>query len=362
MDHEQSIEELKQEIDRLKELLRVKENELNSLIANSKNQTTKNKGKEILKIRTKRKARVSSQKGRLFGLPKNTLETIKSKFSTTARKLEKTDFRIDDSATHQNYNYDASIDEVIENFSNGLKIQQERLAELNLKPNKKQKASRVSARVTFSPKLLMNKVKKNFNAAKIVVMRRVSSASYLYNEYMENKTYKRDQELAEDLQAEEDYERIKERKADFKAALKDAKHGKKLNLKEGSKVVISRTTSMVIAVPSVLLNSIKKNFNKIIESIKNKENKPLTEDNDNLENKSSKNNQETSKKTPAKEKKVTIKSEKKEERERRHQAILDMIKALDQEQQQVLKAQKEELSSLQSEIMYNIRETSGRRR
>lgn len=362
MDHEQSIEELKQEIDRLKALLQVKEKELNSLMARSKNQTTKNKGKVTLKIRTKRKAKVSSQKGHLFRVPKDILAAIKPKFSTSARKLKQPNFKVNDSATHQDYNYDASIDEIIENFSNSLKIQQERLAELNLKPNKKQKASMASARVTFSPKLLMNKVKKNFNAAKIVVMRRVSSASYVYSGYMEAKNYKRDQELAEDLQAEEDNERIKERKADFKAAIKDAKHGKKLNLKEGSKVIISRATSMVISMPSVLLNSIKKNFNKIIESIKNKENKHLTDDNENLKNESSKKNQETAKKSQAKEKKVTIKSEKREERERRHQAILDMIKALDQEQQQVLQAQKEELSNLQSEIMYNIRETSGRRR
>ena len=276
MDHVQSIEELMQEIDRLKALLQTKENKLDTRIANRD---------RIIKFKfpPNKKVKTNSQIGRLFGVSKDMINTIQSNFSKVAKKFKKAfndyqankegaNFQAHSEAINQNYNYDASIDEIIENFSKSLKEQQEKL---NLKREKKQKASRVSARVTLSPKLLMNKVKKNFNKAKIVIMHQASSLSYTYGEYKERKAYERNQELADDLQYEVEKERIKQRKSDFKAA---------------------------------------------------------------------------------------IKAEKQEEKERRHQAILDMIKALDQEQQQELESQRAEISNLQSEIMYNMREGGGRRR
>lgn len=468
MDHVQSIEELMQEIDRLKALLQTKENELDTRIANRD---------RIIKFKfpPNKKVKTNSQIGRLFGVSKDMINTIQSNFSKVAKKFKKAfndyqankegaNFQAHSEAINQNYNYDASIDEIIENFSKSLKEQQEKL---NLKREKKQKASRVSARVTLSPKLLMNKVKKNFNKAKIVIMHQASSLSYTYGEYKERKAYERNQELADDLQYEVEKERVKQRKFDFKAAIKAEKKEEKLRLKEEQKIKIDHAKASIITMPFVLINSVKKNFNKAkialmvkannlsVEYNEYRERKAYERDQDladdlqyevekerikqrksdfkaaikehnkevkkekrevqkqrissalcyvcslpksqlnkvrtylgaiqskygelyqeladHKEEKAQIKNQKLADKLQAKVEKTehkqhksdfkaAIKAEKQEEKERRHQAILDMIKALDQEQQQELESQRAEISNLQSEIMYNMREGGGRRR
>lgn len=482
MDHGQSIEELTQEIDRLKALLQTKENELSTRIANNRRELSANKKNARLHMRSNYKAKISSQVGRLFSAPQGLLGTIKSNFSTTYKKVEEAfrnyaaikegaNFQMSAQAIYQNYSYDASIDEIIKNFSDALKVQQERLEELALKNSKKQKISKVNARVTLSPKLLMNKIEKNFNKAKIAVMHRVSDVSYKYGEYKETKAYERDQKLSEELQAIEEKERMRMRKADFKAAIKEQKREDKLQFKENFKAKVNHAKSSVVTMPFVLMNSIKKNFNKakisalskvnslsakyseyketkasvrdqkladelqaieekertkmrkadfkaalkeqtkierkernevrkhkvssafsyvitipknqiakvkagishISGSIQSKYGELYQEVMDSKEERQHIKNQKIAEELQAQQEKeqakprkadfkAAIKSEKREDRERRHQAILDMIKALDQEQQEVIQAQKEEISSLHSQIMYNMGETGGRRR
>lgn len=256
MDYTLSTEELSQEIDRLKSLLQTNEIELN----------TRDSKKERVKVHPNRKSKVTSNKARLFGIPKDMMGNIISNFSKTTKIFEiimhKHQTKVSNQAISQNSGYDASIDEIIENFSRSLKEQEEIL---NLNKEKKPKASRVSARVTLSPKLLMNKVKKNFNKAKIVVMQQASILSVKYGDHKVNKAFEHDQKIADKLQNRVEKEERKQHKADFKAALKDEK-------KEKRKFKISRAKARVITMPFVLMNSVKKNFNKAKISVMNKVN------------------------------------------------------------------------------------------
>lgn len=60
--------------------------------------------------------------------------------------------------------------------------------------------------------------------------------------------------------------------------------------------------------------------------------------------------------------KAEKKAAKKDDRKARHDRIMEMIKTLDDEQQKELAEQQAQISSLQSEIMYNISEAGERKR
>lgn len=469
MDHEKSIDELLKEVESIKSLLSTKQQELNNRIVLENNN-------KKLKLKENRKAKIDAKINRLFALPKDIVSKIGAGFSRANQKMEQIIQSVYSNKAANNIRssaviscYDPEVENLLSAFAENLKRQQEmaRREELRLKKEKKHEITRESARVTLSPKLLMNKMKKNFNKAKIAVMTKATDLSYKYGERQEIKRYERDQELAEDLQSEVEEERAKQRKADFKAALKDQRREEKLHLKEERKIKVEHAKAMVIAVPFVLTSGIKRNFNKakialmvkanelsskyaerkeiknyerdqkLAEDLQREEQKEITkqrkadfkaalrEENkekremrkqnivsslahvatlpksamdrvragfsrvsssvqskygelyaelmDKKEARRQIKDQELAEdlqmeveeervKQRKADFKAAIKEEKREQREKRHKAILDMIKALDEEQQQELAAQQAEISSLRSEIMYNINESGGRRR
>lgn len=370
MSQEQSAEELSQEIDALVQSFSKSLQEHQERIA-----------AELI-LNEKKKQKITKEKARVAVSPQLLVNKIKKNFNkakiAVMKQANNLSFKYGEYQEAKSYSREQKMADRLQ-----AQVEKERIKErkadfkaalkLHLKEERKIKINQAKDRVIVMPFVLMNSLKKNFNKTKIAIMRKANDLSYQYSEYRDNKSYLRDQKMADRLQEEVEEERLKERKADFKAAIKEHSRIARQERKIIRKQKISASLSYLTTLPQVELNKVKSGLSRMGNGILNKYGELYAELEDRKEERMHIKNlknadqiQEEYEKERLKDRKsefkAAIKNEKMEERKRRHQAILDMIKTLDEEQKQELQAQKEEIFNLQSKIMYNLSETGGRKR
>lgn len=342
MAHEQSVEDLTHEFERLKQLLEFREKELDIRSSNG----------PVKVVAANKIYDINVIINNYNEILKKNQQPLKFELNLERDKKAK-----DAKSKRQKRNQLLSLEE----------------KKLHLKEARKEKVDVAKAHLIAVPIILMSSIKKNFNRARIAIMNKEVDLSYKYSEYRENKAYEHNQKIADRLNNKETKKRVAQKKADFKAALKEQNNLERAEKRNNRKQRVSYNLAYLRSVPANQIANIRECLKHLGSKIQSKYGELYVELEDRKEEKDRIRNIDMAESLQAKEEakrakerksdfKAAIKTEKKEERERRHKAILEMIKALNEDQINELNSQQEEISNLQSQIIYNMSEASGRKR